>query len=192
MTGTVIDKLSRRKGLMKEIKPEHGGARIVFEIPTRGLLGYRSEFMVDTKGEGILYSHVLGFRPHVGKIEKHTVGSMVAMATGKAMSYSLENLQNRGELYIGPGTPIYEGMVVGNVSKGDDLAVNPIKGKQLTNMRSVGNDTIFLTKPKELTLEIGMSIMNNDEYLEITPKSIRLRKQHLTLQDRIRDFRKNK
>ncbi|MDD5290396.1 MAG: translational GTPase TypA [Patescibacteria group bacterium] len=192
MTGTVIDKLSRRKGLMKEIKPEHGGTKIIFEIPTRGLLGYRSEFMVDTKGEGILYSHVLGFRPHVGKIEKHTAGSMVAMATGKAMSYSLENLQNRGELYIEPGTPVYEGMVVGNVAKGDDLAVNPIKGKQLTNMRSVGNDTIFLTKPKELTLEIGMSIMNNDEYLEITPKSIRLRKQHLTLQDRIRDFRKNK
>ncbi|MCB7129690.1 MAG: translational GTPase TypA, partial [Candidatus Brocadiales bacterium] len=113
---------------------------MVFEIPSRGLLGYKNAFIVDTRGEGILYSRVIGFRPHVGPIEKRQVGSMVSMATGKALGFSLYNLQNRGALYIGANIEVYEGMVIGNSSKGNDMAVNPIKGKQLTNMRASGSD----------------------------------------------------
>lgn len=187
MTGTVIEKLSRRKGIMMEVKPEHGQTRIIFEIPTRGLLGYRNEFIVDTRGEGILYARVIGFRPHVGKIEKHETGSMVSMALGKALGFSLFNLQERGMLYIGANTDVYEGMVIGNVAKGNDLNVNPTKGKQLTNMRASGSDeAIRLTPPLELSLERGMSVMRDDEYLEITPKNIRLRKKYLTEIERTR------
>lgn len=187
MAGVVIKKLSSRRGNMIEMKPERGNVKIVFEIPTRGLLGYKNEFTVDTRGEGILCARVIGFRPYVGDIEKHQVGSMVSMATGKALGFSLFNLQNRGVLYIGANTEIYEGMVIGNVSKGNDLTVNPIKGKQLSNMRASGSDeAIRLTPPMDLTLEKGMSVMNEDEYLEITPKNIRLRKKFLTDIARVR------
>jgi GTP-binding protein len=187
MAGAVIKKLSSRRGSMIEMKPERGNVKIVFEIPTRGLLGYKNEFVVDTRGEGILCARVIGFRPYVGDIEKHQVGSMVSMATGKALGFSLFNLQNRGVLYIGANTEIYEGMVIGNVSKGNDLTVNPIKGKQLSNMRASGSDeAIRLTPPMELTLEKGMSVMNEDEYLEVTPKNIRLRKKFLTDIARVR------
>ncbi|PLX27860.1 translational GTPase TypA [Candidatus Parcubacteria bacterium] len=190
MSGTVIEKLSKRKGTMLEMKPEHGNTKIIFEIPTRGLLGYRNEFVVDTRGEGIIYTRVIGFKPYAGNIEKHDVGSMTSMATGKALGFSLYNLQDRGVLYIGATTEVYEGMVIGNVSKGDDLTVNPTKGKQLTNVRASGSDeAIRLTPPTELSLERGMSIMSEDEYLEITPNNIRLRKQKLKEQDRIRDQR---
>jgi GTP-binding protein len=166
---------------------------MIFEIPTRGLLGYRNDFVVDTRGEGIMYTRVIGFKPYVGKIEKHEAGSMISMATGKALGFSLYNLQDRGALYIGPATEVYEGMVIGNVAKGNDLTVNPTKGKQLTNMRASGNDeAIRLTPPIVLSLEKGMSVMSDDEYLEITPSSIRLRKQKLRETDRIRDVRKSK
>ncbi len=192
MSGVVIEKMSKRKGTMTEMRPEHGHTRLVFEIPTRGLLGYRGEFTIDTRGEGILCTRVIGFRPHVGEIEKNYLGSMISMATGKALAFSLWNLQERGTLYIGPNTDVYEGMVIGNVSKGNDLTVNPIKGKQLTNIRASGSDeAIRLTPPLELSLERALEIMNDDEYLEITPKSIRLRKQYLTEVERVRAFRKN-
>jgi len=191
MSGSIIKRLASRRGNLVEMTSENGHARIIFEIPTRGLLGYRNEFIVDTRGEGILYSRVIGFRPHVGEIKKHNVGSMISMATGKALGFSLWNLQNRGILYIGATTPVYEGMVIGNASKGDDMAVNPTKGKQLTNMRASGSDeAINLTPPTELTLEKGMSVMSEDEYLEITPRNIRLRKQFLTENDRVRANRK--
>lgn len=191
-TGAVIEKMSKRKGIMTEMKPNHGLTRLVFEIPTRGLLGYRGEFIMDTRGEGILCSRFLEFRPFVGDIEKRDVGSMVSMETGKALGYSLANLQERGVLYIGPNTDVYEGMVIGNVSKGNDMVVNPIKGKQLTNMRASGTDeALQLTPPMELTLERGLEIMAEDEYLEITPKHIRLRKQILTESERARAGRKN-
>lgn len=187
MTGVVIEKLSRRKGNMTEMRPEHGHTRLVFEMPTRGILGYRSEFTVDTKGEGVLCTRVIGFKPHVGNIERYEVGSMVSMATGKALGFSLYNLQDRGVLYIGANTDVYEGMVIGNVSKGNDLRVNPIKGKQLTNVRASGTDeAIRLTPPWELSLERALSIMNEDEYLEITPKSVRLRKRYLTAEEETR------
>jgi len=193
MSGTVIKKLSSRRGNMIEMIPEHSNVKIIFEIPTRGLLGYRNEFVVDTRGEGIIYTRVIGFKPHVGDIKKHSVGSMISMATGKSLGFSLFNLQTRGALYIGANTEVYEGMVIGNVSKDKDLAVNPIKGKQLSNVRASGTDeAIHLTPPLKLTLEKGMSIMSDDEYLEITPNSVRLRKQFLTENERVREGRKKK
>jgi GTP-binding protein len=163
----------------------------MFEIPTRGLLGYRGQFVMDTRGEGILCARVLGFRPHVGPIEKRDVGSMISMMTGKALGFSLFNLQDRGTLYISANTEVYEGMVIGNTAKGEDMTVNPIKGKQLTNMRASGTDeAIRLTPPFDVTLERGLEIILEDEYLEITPKNIRLRKQFLDENDRKRFKRK--
>ncbi|KKW42502.1 MAG: GTP-binding protein TypA/BipA [Candidatus Magasanikbacteria bacterium GW2011_GWA2_56_11] len=191
LAGTVIEKLGKRKGLMMDMKQKDGQSRLIFEIPTRGLLGYRGQFIMDTRGEGIMTSRVIGFRAYVGEIEKRDVGSMVSMEAGKALGYSLFNLQDRGTLYIGPTTEVYEGMVIGNVSKGQDMTVNPIKGKKLTNMRASGSDdAILLTPPMEITLERGLEVMAEDEYLEITPKSIRLRKQFLNESDRVRAARK--
>ena len=185
MSGVVIKKLSRRSGNMIEMTPDHNNVKIIFQIPSRGLLGYRNEFVVDTSDEGIIYSRVIGFKPYVGDIKKNEVGSMVSMATGKALGFSLFNLQNRGTLYIKAGTQVYEGMVIGNTAKGHDLNVNPTKGKQLSNMRASGSDeAITLTPPTRLTLERGMGIMREDEYLEITPNNIRLRKQFLTKNER--------
>lgn len=177
MTGVVIDKLAKRKGIMTNMHPEQNHTRIIFEIPTRGLLGYRGNFIIDTRGEGIICSQVVGFKPYAGDIERQTVGSMVSMASGKALGFSLWNLQERGDLYIGAGTEVYEDMVIGNAAKGNDMRVNPTKGKQLSNMRASGSDeAIILTPPLELTLERGLEIMRGDEYLEVTPKSVRLRK----------------
>lgn len=191
MVGTVMDKLSRRRGAVLAMKPEQSHMRLIFEIPTRGFLGYRNEFVIDTRGEGILSSRVTGFKPHAGEISRRSVGSMISMITGKALGFSLYNLQERGALYIGAGTEVYEGMVIGNTAKGEDLNVNPIKGKQLTNMRSKSSDeAIDLIPPLELTLERGLEIMNADEYLEVAPKSVRLRKQLLTAIDRTRAGRK--
>lgn len=131
MSGIIIEKMGRRKGIMIKMENIGSQVRIMFEIPTRGLLGYRGEFIVDTRGEGILCSRVIGYKPYAGKISKHDTGSMVSMLTGKALGYSLANLQERGTLYIKPSTEVYEGMVIGNTSKGKDMAVNPIKGKNL-------------------------------------------------------------
>jgi len=187
MMGVIIEKLSKRKGAIKDIHPEQSHTRLIFEIPTRGFLGYRGEFMVDTRGEGIICSQVIGFRPYVGEIDHRVLGSMVSMSDGKALGFSLWNLQERGVLYIGAGTEVYNGMVIGNVAKGNDMNVNPTKGKQLTNMRARGSDeAIMLTPPTELNLERGLEIMNEDEYLEVTPKSVRLRKQFLTELERKR------
>jgi GTP-binding protein len=187
MTGVIMEKISGRKGLLQDLKTHNGQSRLIFEMPTRGLLGYRNEFIVDTRGEGILCTHFVGFKDYAGNIERDTLGSMVSMISGKALAYSLWNLQNRGVLYISPNVEVYEGMVIGNVAKGNDMAVNPIKGKQLTNVRASGTDeAIILTPPWQISLERGLSIMNNDEYLEITPKNIRLRKQGLTENERTR------
>ena len=140
-----------------------------------------------TRGEGILCAQFLGFQSYAGEIEKNELGSMVSMIGGKALAFALWNLQDRGVLYIAPNTEVYEGMVIGNVAKGNDLAVNPIKGKQLTNVRASGSDeAIQLIPPVPLTIELGLGIMNADEYLEITPHNVRLRKQYLTEVDRQR------
>ncbi len=190
-SGVVIEKINKRKGLMTNMKEENGITRLTYDIPTRGLLGYRGQFMVDTKGEGILSSRLLEFREYAGEIKKREVGSMVSMAAGKALGFSLYNLQDRGTLYISHGEEVYEGMVIGNSSKGDEMSVNPTKGKQLTNMRAAGTDeAITLTPPFSLSIERGLEIMVTDEYLEITPKSVRLRKQFLTNMDRVKAQRK--
>lgn len=192
VSGTVIEKIGKRKGIMTEMKEGSGGfTRLIFEAPTRGLLGYRGEFMVDTRGEGTFYTRVIGFRPYVGEIRKRDTGSMVSMTTGKALAFSLNNMQERGTLYIYPATEVYEGMVIGDVTKGTDMSVNPIKGKQLTNMRSSGaDDAIKLAPPIEVTIERGLEIISDDEYLEVTPKSVRLRKQLLTENERVKAARK--
>lgn len=179
LSGTVIETLGKRKGIMRDMKQEGTQTRLIFDIPTRGLLGYRNQFIVDTKGEGILSSRAVGFYPYAGDIKKSETGSMVSMANGKTAAFSLANLENRGVLYVGAGVEVYEGMVVGNVSKGNDLWVNPVKGKELTNMRaSSADEAIQLTPATPITLERGLEIMAEDEYLEITPKSVRLRKQN--------------
>ncbi len=184
-SGIVMEKMGKRKGIVTKMTTDNGQMRIVFEMPTRGLLGYRGEFTVDTRGEGILCSHFLEYRPYTGEIKKRNVGSMISMASGKALGFSLFNLQERGDLYIGPNIEVYEGMVIGNTAKGYDMVVNPIKGKQLSNMRSSGADeAITLTPPAILTIETGLELISDDEYLEITPTSVRLRKQGLTENDR--------
>jgi GTP-binding protein len=184
-SGSVIDKLGKRRGLMSFMKSDNGTTKMVFEVPTRGILGYRNEFVIDTKGEGILTTIFAGFKPHAGNIIKTEYGSMVAMAAGKALAFSLANLQERGVLYIPVNTEVYEGMVIGNTAKGEDLMVNPTKGKQLTNMRASGTDeAIRVIPPLDLTLERALGLMRDDEYLEVTPTSIRLRKQFLKESDR--------
>jgi len=189
--GVVIEKMSKRKGQMIMMRPEQNHTRLIYHMPTRGLLGYRSEFIVDTRGEGILCTEVIGFKPHVGDIEKRDVGSMVSGETGKVLAYSLANLQDRGTLFVGANVEVYEGQVIGNTAKGMDMTVNPIKGKHLTNMRSSNSDiAIQFTPPMELTLERGLEVMAEDEFLEITPQSIRLRKMFLTETDRVRAERK--
>jgi len=190
-SGAVIEKIGKRKGIMKDMQEKNGISRIIFEIPTRGLLGYRGEFVVDTKGEGIMSSRVIGFKDYAGEIKKREYGSMSSMIAGKAVAFALANLQERGIMYIGHGTEVYEGMVIGNVLKGEDMAVNPIKGKQLTNMRASGTDEATILKPAyTLSIERGLEVMSNDEYLEVTPLSVRLRKKYLTEQDRIKANRK--
>jgi GTP-binding protein len=186
-SGSVIDKLGKRKGIMNDMITENGQTRMVFSVPTRGLLGYRNEFIVDTKGEGILTTIFEDFKPYAGNIIKTELGSMVSMATGKALGFSLATLQDRGTLYIGAAQEVYEGMVIGNTVKGADMDVNPTKGKQLTNMRASGTDEqIKMTPPLDLTLELAMGLMREDEYLEVTPNAIRLRKQFLKESDRKR------
>jgi GTP-binding protein len=180
VASAVISKLTERRGIITSIKQEDGTQRIIIEIPTRGLLGYRGQFIIDTKGQGIMSSRFIEFREYAGEIKRSHLGSMISMAKGKALAFSLDNLQLRGTLYIEPGNEVYEGQVIGNVSKGDDLTVNPTKGKQLTNMRASGSDEgIFLAPAYKLDIEKAMEIMAEDEYIEITPKSVRLRKKEL-------------
>ncbi|MES2436724.1 MAG: translational GTPase TypA [Patescibacteria group bacterium] len=179
-SSAVIEKLQRRRGIMMNMTEERGQVRLVFEIPTRGLLGYRGQFVVDTKGEGIISSRFLEFRAYAGTVERQTFGSMISMMKGKCLAFSLDNLQQRGTLYVEPSYEVYEGQVVGSVTKGDDLYVNPTKGKQLTNMRASGSDEgIYLAPAYILSIERAMEIMSDDEYIEITPKSVRLRKKFL-------------
>ena len=185
--GAVIERLSNRAFIMQNMIMHGNQVRLMFEGPTRGLLGYKNQFTIDTKGEGIMASQVIGFKPYAGEIKKRKVGSMISMATGKALGFALFGLQDRGELYIGAGTEVYEGMVIGNTSKGEEMTVNPTKGKQLTNMRASGSDdAITLIPHKELSIEVGLEIMLGDEYLEVCPQSVRLRKQYLKEADRKR------
>ncbi len=188
--GKVIEKLGARGATLSNMETHGDRVVLSFEGPSRGLFGYRSAFTIDTRGEGIMSYRVVGYRPYAGDIEREEVGSMISQVTGKAVAYSLDNLQTRGTLYIRENTEVYEGMVIGNTSKGEQMVVNPTKGKQLTNMRASGSDdAIRLTPPRLLTLETGLELVRSDEYLEVTPQSVRLRKQHLTENARVKAAR---
>ena len=191
MSSTVISKLTERRASLIDMKTENGQTRITFEAPTRGLLGYRNQFVIDTRGLGIISSRFTAFKPYAGEMKHEKSGSMISMESGKALAFSLDNLQNRGTLYIEPANEVYEGQVIGNTSKGEDLYVNPTKGKQLTNMRASGSDEgIYLAPAYKLDIERAMEIMNDDEYIEITPAAVRLRKILLTQQARSKAQRK--
>jgi GTP-binding protein len=188
--GVVIERMGTRGFILKDMQTHSESVRLTFEGPTRGLLGYRNQFVVDTKGEGIMSSRVVGFKEFAGEIKKRAVGSMISMITGKALGYGLWNLQERGVLYIKPNIEVYEGMVIGNTAKGDEMRVNPTKGKQLTNMRASSSDeAVTLVPAFELSIERGLEVMAEDEFLEITPKSVRLRKQFLTDADKAKSKR---
>jgi GTP-binding protein len=183
--GAIIEKLGMRAFVLQNLTQHENLVRLTMLGPTRGLLGYKNIFVVDTKGEGILSSRFVEFKPYAGEIRRRIVGSMISMASGKALGYSLWYLQDRGQLYIKPATEVYEGMVIGNTSKGEEMQANPTKGKNQSNVRSSGMDEALTLVPIfDLTIERGMEIMNEDEYLEVTPLSVRLRKQYLTENDR--------
>ncbi len=180
-TGTVIEKLGKKKAQMTTMNPTGDGqTRIEFEIPARGLIGFRGQFLTDTKGEGVMNHSFLDFRPHSGGVEHRKNGALVSMENGTALGYSLFNLQDRGTLFLEPQTKVYVGMIVGEHARPNDLDVNPIKGKQLSNVRSSGADeAIKLVPPRNMTLELALEWIENDELLEVTPISIRVRKREL-------------
>ncbi len=180
-SGAVIEKLGRKKAQMTAMNPTGDGqTRIEFEIPARGLIGFRSGFLTDTKGEGVMNHSFLEFRPLTGSVEHRTNGALVSMENGEALGYSLFNLQDRGVLFIDPQTKVYVGMIIGEHARPNDLDVNPIKGKNLTNIRSAGADeAIKLVPPRELTLELALEWIDDDELVEVTPKNIRVRKRFL-------------
>ena len=180
-TGSVMEKMGTRKGEMIDMHPQGSRTRLEFIIPARGLLGYKSEFLTDTKGEGIMSSIFDGYQPYKGDIPKRNTGSLVSFETGEAVTYGLYNAQERGSLFIGAGTPVYEGMIVGASPKVEDLVVNVCKKKHLTNTRASGSDdALRLVPPRKLSLEDSLEFITDDELLEITPKSIRIRKQILS------------
>lgn len=190
MAGIVIEALSERKGVMQKMETHNGTTSMEFEVPTRGLLGFRSQFLIMTRGEGTLYHAFDSFKPYCGEIKKRTVGSLISGVTGTTMAYSLWKLQERGPLFVGPAEKIYEGMVIGEHNLGTDLVVNPIKNKQLTNIRAAGSDeALYLTPITEITLEKAIEYIGKDEYAEITPTRVRLRKRFLTENERKRNRR---
>ncbi len=184
MSGIVIEKMGARKGEMTNMRTENGYTRLEYSIPTRGLLGFRTEFISETKGEGTLSHQFSHYAEYKGDIEKRHTGSMISGFDGVTTAYSLDNLQDRGPLFVGPGVEIYEGMVIG-MSMKDNMTVNAIKGKKLTNMRASGSDdTIKLTPPIEMTLERALEYIDEDELAEITPTSVRIRKKYLKEHER--------
>ncbi|MBP5654697.1 MAG: translational GTPase TypA [Clostridiales bacterium] len=187
--GPVMEKLGRRKAeLVNMLPPEKGYTRLEFRIPSRGLLGYRTEFLTDTKGNGIMNSVIAGFEPFVGEIETRNHGVLVAFESGEAVTYGLYNAQDRGQLLIGAGTPVYEGMIVGINPKPEDISVNVCKKKHVTNMRASGSDEAMrLTPPLNLSLEQCLEFVEDDELCEVTPKNIRLRKKILSTELRMKD-----
>lgn len=180
-SGSVIEKLGRRKAELKAMNPMgEGYTRLEFEIPARGLIGYRSEFLTDTKGEGVMNNSFLEFRPFSGSVETRSNGALISMENGEATPFSLGNIQERGVLFIPPQTKVYIGMIIGEHSRENDLDVNPVKTKHLTNMRASGSDdAIKLVPPRDLNLERALEWIEEDEILEVTPKSIRIRKKVL-------------
>jgi len=188
MSGKIIEMMGKRKGEMKNMVMENGNTMLEFEMPARGLLGIRSNFIIHTKGEGTMFSSFSHYAPHMGKIERRMVGSLISGETGESVGYSLWKLQERGPLFIGAAVKIYEGMIIGEHNQGSDLTVNATKGKQLTNVRSSGTDeAVNLTPPIPVTLEVALEYIKDDEYVEATPLNIRLRKKHLKENERKRN-----
>ena len=189
--GTVIEKLGRRKGEMVNMEPaEVGHTKIEFKIPARGLIGYRTEFLTDTKGEGIMNSIFDSYEPFKGEVVARVRGTIVAFENGTSITYGLYNAQDKGELFIGPGVDVYEGMIVGLNSRGEDLAINVCKEKHLTNTRASGSDdALRLVPPIQMSLEKAIEFIQDDELVEVTPKSIRLRKKILDNKERERAAR---
>ena len=183
--GSVMEKLGSRKAELQDMHPQGSRTRLTFLIPSRGLFGYKSEFLTDTKGEGIMSSVFYEYAPYKGEIPRRSTGSLISFETGEAVTYGLFNAQERGSLFIGAGVPVYEGMVVGASPKAEDLVVNVCKRKHLTNTRASGSDdALRLVPPRNLSLEDCLEFLADDELLEVTPKSLRIRKQILSNQQR--------
>jgi len=178
-TGVVVEKLAQRKGRMIEMRPSGGGkTRLVFHVPSRGLIGYHGEFLTDTRGTGVMNRLYHGYEPFKGDLPGRRTGTLISAEQGSAVAFALWNLEERGPLFIEPGAKVYQGMIIGEHNKGNDLDVNPLKAKQLTNMRASGkDDAITLTPPIRVTVEQAMAYISDDELVEITPTSIRLRKR---------------
>ncbi len=185
-TGPVIEKLATRKGELIEMRPSGGGKTlVVFHVPSRGMIGYHNEFMTDTRGTGVMNRLFHGYMPWHGTIPGRRTGTMISAEQGAAVAYALWNLEERGALFVDPGDKVYKGMILGEHNKGGDLDVNPLKSKQLTNIRAAGkDDAVQLTPPIRMTLEKAMTYISDDELVEVTPKSIRLRKRWLDPHER--------
>ena len=191
--GSVIEKIGKRKGDLVSMTPVGSRYRLEFLVPSRGLFGYRSEFLTDTRGEGIMSSVLDSYAPMKGEIERRKSGSLIAFETGEACTYGLYNAQERGQLFIGPGVEVYAGMVVGICSRNEDMTVNVCKKKQLTNMRASGSDeALRLTTPRIFSLEQCLEFLADDELLEVTPKSLRIRKRELDHSMRMRQLMKTR
>jgi GTP-binding protein len=185
--GVVIEKLGKRKGEMTDMLTKKGVTSLTYMVPTRGLLGFRAEFIMDTKGEGILNHAFAKYERHKGEISKRQNGVLISGENGTTVAYALNNLQDRAALFVGPGVKVYEGMVIGESPRRQDIVANPCKEKKLTNMRASGSDDLVkLTPPLVLTLEQALEFIDDDELVEITPKNIRVRKKYLTENERKR------
>lgn len=186
--GTIINDLNERKGIMQSVTNDNNYTKLSFLVPTRGLIGYRSNFITNTKGEGIMVRSFHSFKPYVGHIKRRKNGVLVSMEDGKTMAYSLFNLSDRGTMLVGPSVDVYKGMIIGIHNRDNDLNVNPCKNKQLTNTRAAGSDeALTLIKPKIFTLEEALEFIEEDELVEITPEAIRLRKKILDDKERYRN-----
>ncbi len=190
--GVVVDKLSRRRGELREMRPSGGAkVRLSFLIPSRGLIGYHGEFLTDTRGTGVMNRLFAGYGAWRGPLEGRRTGSLISNADGEAVHYALFYLQERGALFIGPGEKVYVGMIIGEHARGTDLDVNPIKEKKLTNIRAAGkDDAMLLTPPRRMTLEQAIAYVEDDELVEVTPGAVRLRKRHLDPHARKRSERR--
>jgi len=187
-SGIVVEAISIRKGKMTEMHPSGGGkVRLSFLAPARGLIGYHGEFLTETRGTGVISRTFHSYGPHTGEITGRRNGVLVSNAPGKTVAYALANLEGRGFLFLGSGIPVYEGMIIGEHAKSGDLDVNPMKGKQLTNVRASGtDDAVRLTTPRQMSLEEAIAYIADDELVEVTPESVRLRKRHLDPNERKR------
>ena len=185
--GSVMEKMGARKGELVTMNPQGDRMRVEFLVPARGLFGYRNEFLTDTKGEGVLSSVFHSYQPYKGEIQKRSMGSLIAFETGEAITYGLYNAQERGTLFIGAGTPVYEGMVIGCTPKSEDISVNVCKKKQLTNTRASGSDdALRLIPPRQMSIEAALEFLGEDELLEVTPNNLRIRKKILSNQLRMK------